>query len=308
MVDVEQLRAVRAIAEAGSITGAARQLGMSQPGLSRLVERVEDELDARLFTRGRSGAEPTADGRKLLQFALATLTAYDTMRASLTGMRSGAGNNTLTLKIVASTTPGEYLLPKLASDFMRTHAAVPIHTLITDSSAVAALLVAREYDVGFSGRKSEFKSLVYVPVAQDEIVLAVPATHPFANAGEIEASQLAGERMLRRETGSGTYDVVNAVLAEHGQRLPESSLAVTLGSTQAVLSAVDSGLGVGFVTLRAIEHHSPARVAAVRLANIPVVRDLHLVYERGRRLSRSAMDFIEFVKQQVGGSAAAGEL
>jgi DNA-binding transcriptional LysR family regulator len=297
MVDTSQLRAIRAVSETGSISAAAVRLGMSQPGLSRLVERVESEFGAKLFVRKRSGAEPTLEGRKVLQFALETLTAYDALRASVGGASAGS-----TLKIVASTTPGEYLLPEIASEFTGTYPGLSVESLITDSAAVAGHLLSQDYDAGFSGTNAGLDGLIYVPVATDEIVLAVPVSHRFADMGEFEASDLEGERMLRRERGSGTYEVVETVLAQRGQSLPHERSELTLGSTQAVVSAVDAGLGVGFVTTRAIEQHAPSRVIAVRISGAPVIRDLYLVYEANRRLEASARAFVDFVEQRAASS------
>ena len=296
MVDVSQLRAIRAVSETGSVTAAARRLNMSQPGLSRLIDRVEDELGATLFMRGRTGAEPTAEGHKALEFALKTLTAYDALRASIS---SNAGGPTITLRIAASTTPGEYLLPEIASEFMRVHPGIAVESLITDSAAVAGHVLSGDCDAGFSGTNPAIDGLIYVPIARDEIVLAVSASHRFAEMGEIDSAELEGERMLRRERGSGTYEVVTEVLARHGQSLPRGRSELTLGSTQAVVSAVDAGLGVGFVTTRAIAQHAPSRVIAVRIVGAPVVRDLFMVYEVERRLSASARAFVEFVEQRA---------
>ena len=304
MVDVTQLRAIRAVSETGSITAAARRLGMSQPGLSRLVERVEDELGARLFERGRRGAAPTEDGQRALEFALETLTAYDALRASI---GSSAGSHVETLRIAASTTPGEYLLPAIASEFTSVHAGIAVESLITDSAAVAGHILSGDCAAGFSGTNPAIAGLIYVAVERDEIVLAVSVSHRFAEMSEIESSELEGERMLRRERGSGTYEVVAEVLAQHGQALPRSRSELTLGSTQAVVSAVDAGLGIGFVTTRAIEQHAPSRVKAVRIAGAPVVRDLFMVYEAERRMPAGARAFVEFVEQRAARDYAVGD-
>ncbi len=297
MVDVDQLRAVKAVAESGSITAAARELGMSQPGLSRLIERIEDELDASLFVRGRKGAELTADGRKFLDFARSTLGSYDMLRASVSGNRRRSNSSHEVLRIVASTTPGEYLLPSIANDFTQSHAGVAVETLITDSAGVATLLMTGEFDAGFAGQQSDFGVLHYSRIAPDEIVLAVPTSHPFADRGEIDVSELEGEKLLPREDGSGTYRTVEATLKANGKELPGEFADIALGSTQAMVSAVNSGVGIGFVTLRAIEHYVPESLAAVRLAGVSFVRDLYLVYEVDRQMSDSARAFIEFVEQ-----------
>ncbi len=270
---------------------------MSQPGLSRLVERIEDELDTSLFVRGRKGAELTADGRKFLDFARATLGSYDMLRASVRRDRRRSSNSQETLRIVASTTPGEYLLPRIASDFTERHSGVSVDTLITDSAGVANLLVTGEYEVGFTGQMSDFGVLRHTKIASDEIVLAVPVSHRFAALGEVDISELAEEQLLRRESGSGTYEAVMNVLEEQDGDIPLAFADLSLGSTQSMVSAVDAGVGIGFVTLTAIEHHVPARIAAVRLTNMPVLRDLYMVNEVGRQMSDSARAFIEFVEE-----------
>lgn len=298
MVGMNDLKLVVAIAETGSVTDAARELGMSQPGASRIAARLEDALDTSLFLRGRNGTELSPDGRKLLEFARNTLSEYEMMRASMSRRSAGSSDSSATLKVVASTTPGEYLLPALASRFTQKHRDIPIETLITDSTSVAKLLVSGEFEVGFSGQAGDFASLRFIRIATDEIVLAVPVSHPFAADSEVDVSALESETILRRESGSGTYSVVESVLREHGQKLPEGQ-SLVLGSTQAIVSGVDSGLGIGFVTLRAIQHHAPSRVSAVRVAGIPINRDLFLVYQPGKDLSASARSFVEFVESSV---------
>ena len=267
---------------------------MSQPGLSRLVERVEIELSSSLFTRGRGGAEITPDGERVLKFATDTLAAYDDLMASLgTGQRDGVE----AVRVVASTTPGEYLLPMIAGNFTEDRNDISVETLIVDSGAVAEHLLSRSYDVGFTGSSAGITGLTFVPVARDEIVLVVPIGHRFATFDQVDAQSLAGERLLWRERGSGTYETVVQILGKRGHSIKNNSSFVTLGSTQALLSAVDSGLGIGFVTLRAIEHFAPSRIVPVRITGGQMNRDLFLVYETHRKFSHAVVNFIGFVRE-----------
>ena len=237
----------------------------------------------------------TADGRKFLEFARATLNDFEMLKASIGGHRRTNGSSA-TLRLVASTTPGEYIVPRIASEFGAVHGDVQIETRITDSAGVANLLLTGEFDAGFAGQKSDFGVLRYARIMTDEIVLAVPAGHRFAGQDEIDISLLTGEKLLHREYGSGTYETVEAALSARGKRLPSVGTGVSLGSTQAVVSAVDAGVGVGFVTLRAIEHHASDRISAVRIAGVPVIRDLYLVYEPERPMSETTRQFIAFVE------------
>ena len=283
------------MSETGSITAAAQQTGMSQPGLSRLIERVESEIGAQLFERGRGGAVPTEAGQKVLEFALDTITAYDALTADLGVLSRASGP----LKIISSTTPGEYLLPSIVAEFSTIHNDVAIESLVADSAAVTGHVISGDCDAGFCGFPPKNALLRCVAVACDEIVLAVPASHPFADRGEIAPAELMEHPVLRREAGSGTYETVAAALAQSGASLSEKKTSMTLGSAQAVLSAVDSGLGIGFVTTRALDVYRPSRVSAVRIAGTPLMRELYFVYEIARQRSRQAQAFIDFVERKA---------
>lgn len=295
MVDISQLRALRAVSETGSITAAAQQTGMSQPGLSRLIERVESEIGAQLFERGRGGAIATADGEKVLDFALKTITAYDALTASMGVLSRAVGR----VKIVSSTTPGEYLIPCIVAEFSAIHSDVGVESLIADSASVRDKVLARDCDAGFSGFLPSCNLLKSVPVAHDEIVLAVSVSHEFAETSEIDPTELFSQQLLYRECGSGTYATVALALREHGFSLPGEPASVTHGSSQALLSAVSSDIGVGFVSARALDAYHPSKVRAVRLKGIPLKRELYFIYEIAKQRSRQAQAFIDFVERKA---------
>ena len=291
MVDLTHLHTFRAVVETGSITAAAAQLGLSQPGLSRQIQRLERDLGVTLLERTSRGVRVTDEGRPVLDFAHSALSQYEELLEGLQGELPVSGE----VRIVASTTPGEYLVPGTAAAFGDQYPLVRAVVQVTDSAAVPVELIERRWDVGFVGTPSDLDGLTQIPVARDEVILAVPGSHEFAAQAEIDVHRLEGERLIQREDGSGTRRTVVQALAARGLSLPADNSALTLGSTQAVLSAVDSGLGVGFVTLKALERHRSERVAAVRLQGGAMIRDLYFVYEIARPHSRQAQKFIDFV-------------
>jgi DNA-binding transcriptional LysR family regulator len=196
---------------------------------------------------------------------------------------------------VTSTTPGEYLVPDLVARFTARHPTVEARELVTDSAAVPTELLGRGWDVGFSGRRADDPRLTHEPVAQDEIVLAAAASHPLAGRSAVTVEALAGERLIQREEGSGTQRTFVEALAARGLRLPAYRSAVSLGSTHAVISAVEAGMGVGLVSLRALERHGATRARAVRVVGAPIVRSLYLVFETARKRAPHVEAFIEFV-------------
>lgn len=275
----DDLDALRAAATAGSLTAAAQELGCSQPGLTRRLQRLEVDLGVRLLERSTAGVQPTAAGARVLTFAEEVLDAVEALRGELHGQRAPLHG---TVRIVASTTPGDYVVPRFVAGFNERYPSVSVEVLAADSAAVPGTLLEHRADVGFAGRKNPDRRLTHVPVATDEIVLAVPAGHRLADADAVALSALAGERLIWREEGSGTQRTFCDAVAAAGDELPEGSSTLSVGSSQAVVSAVAAGLGIGVVSLRAVTAQR-GEVVAVRVAGMPVVRQLWLVYETERR-------------------------
>lgn len=293
-MNIAELEALKAVAETGSFTRAADRLGMSQPGLSRQIQRLERELGTKLLERRGTGAILTDAGRESMQFAIRTISDFDALvsrfgpdPAALTGV----------IRIVASSTPAEYLVPSLVAEFRNEHQGVSVEVLVSDSAQVARTVEDRQADLGLSGMPSTAIGLSAVPVAKDEIVLAVSKEHRFAGERAITIDQLRDETLIEREGGSGTWQTLIQALSASGIELPEHNVSMTLGSTQAVIAAVEKNLGVGFVTNHAVEH-AAGSVVALSIDGVPLDRDLNLVYETGRVRGRHTQAFIEFIRRK----------
>lgn len=296
-MDFAWLEAFRAVVRAGGFSRAAAELHLSQPGVTRQVQRLERELGVRLLERsGR--VRPTAVGLKVLEHAEAALAARDAMRASAeSGALAGP------LRIAASSTPGEFMVPELVAGFVRAHPRVEPHVLIADTGVVEGEVRDGRWDVGFVGARLAPEGLRYKPVLEDEVVLAVPADHPLAARREVALADLAGLPFIDREGGSGTVASVRRVLAQRGLPLPEHRPVMTLGSGAAIVAAVERGLGVGWVSTLALASRSPRRVAPVRVVGAPLRRSLLLV-TAARPLSPVAAAFVAAVERWRPESAA----
>ena len=277
-LEISQLRVLIAVAETGSLTAAANRIGLTQPAITRIIQRVEQEVGAPIVARSATGVTLTEDGQKLLAFAERTVASYDFLLSDLAVPSASLRGK---LRMISSTTPGEYLVPELVAGFNRVHPLVTAEVFVTDSGAVLQEILDRRWDLGFVGRRVENRALTYRPLAWDEIVLAVPARHPLARTGVVNLEALAGQTFIEREDGSGTRLSVQDAIERVGRTLPSWRVAMVLGTTHAVVSAVDSGLGIGFVSARALERHSRDRVAAVRIAGVSLTRLLHVVRRRG---------------------------
>lgn len=303
-MDLAQLESFLAIARLRSFTLAARDLHLTQPGVSRQLQRLEREIGAALFERTRGALQLTAAGRRTLVFAEEVVEAHRRMIADISEGRAQdvAGE----LRIAASTTPGEFLVPGLLAKFTGMNTGVRPQVFIADSAIVAAELLERRWDVGFMGMRTNTTGLNYDVIAEDEVVLAVPRSHPFASRPEVALAELEDQPFVEREHGSGTLRSVEATLAALGLALPKHRVVMVLGTTHAIVSAVQAGYGIGWVSSRALQDIGDNRAAGVRLAGIPIRRPLYLVTEKRRLLPPPADAFVQWIRAQRNARAVGG--
>lgn len=296
-MEIDLLVAFLRVIERGSLTLAARDLGVTQSGLSRQIQKLEQAVGATLLERGHAGVRLTPAGERCRAFAQDVVSLQ---RQFLDGLRDASAELSGELRIAASTTPSEFLVPRLVADFTGRHPRVRAVAFTTDSEGVIAELLERRWDLGFVGARIDRPGLCFDPVVEDEVILAVPAQHPFAGRNEIPVEALAGESIIEREGGSGTWLSVRRAIAERGLTIPPHRIAMTLSTTQAIVAAVRDGYGIGFVSSLALADRPDGRAVAVRLAGIPIRRSIYLVREDRRHLSPVAVRFAEFCLAQRG--------
>jgi DNA-binding transcriptional LysR family regulator len=299
-MNLEQLSMLVSIVEQGSLSAAARARRISQPAVTKQVQRLEAELGLVLLVRGpRRRVQLTPAGEQVLSFARKTLELLDVLEQDLATLKTvGQG----TLSLAASTIPGEYVLPALLAGFRAKYPTVEVRMIISDTADVAAKILADEVDVGVIGSVVRRPGLRLERLVGDEIVLAVPLVHPFAQREVVSVDELHGQPLILREEGSGTRQTVESILATTGSSLPQDGVALVLGSTQAILQAVTQGLGLGFVSARAAaQAQADGHLACVRLAGVDLHRDLYLAYLSQRLGDPLVARFLDFARSQYAG-------
>jgi DNA-binding transcriptional LysR family regulator len=290
-----QLRALEAfltVAEMASVTAAAARLGLTQPGLSRQIQKLEEDVGVLLFARSREGLRLTPAGERFRAYAEDVTNRHRQLVEELCGVATPIAGD---LKIAASTTPGEFIVPPLVAEFTNLYPDVDARVSIADSEGAIEALRARACDVAFVGAEIEHAGLRFDPIGEDEVLLAVPRTHSFAHERQVSVGALANQRFVEREDGSGTVLSVRRALAQSGWSLPPHRVAMTLSTTQAIVSAVRSGYGIGFVSSLALEGAEATGVASVRLAGVPLRRSLYFVRDERRVMSQVAQRFATLV-------------
>ncbi|MFF4157794.1 LysR family transcriptional regulator [Streptomyces sp. NPDC001678] len=287
--DLGALELLLAVARLGSLGRAARELGITQPAASGRVRAMERLLGVALVERSPRGSRLTDAGVLVTDWARRVVEAAEALDAGAQALR---GRRDSRLRVAASMTIAEYLLPGwlIALRTERPGTAVSLST--GNSAAVAERLLAGEADLGFvEGLDVPAAGLTGAVVGHDRLVVVTAPGHPWARRRTpLEPPELAATPLILRERGSGTRQVLDAALAAHGGL---ADPLLELASTTAAKAAAVSGAGPSVLSELAIGEELAAR----RLVEIPVrglslVRDLRAVWPTGHRPTGPARDLL----------------
>ena len=293
-MNLDQLKTFQEVVRLGSFSEVAKKLDITQPAVSFQIQKLEHELGTRLIDRSRRDIALTAAGKRLLSFAESIEGERGQLQRDLEQLRDEVSGELL---IVASTIPGEFLIPRLLARFKKMHPAVRVQVDISDSLAVINGVRENRYELGFCGIPPEGQELTSLKVAEDRIVLTVFPEHPFARRDRISAGELAGEPLIFRENTSGTQRNLESYLAREGLNPKKLVPILILGTSQAVVAAVEDGAGIAFVSNLAIKKSlALGLVKEVRITGLDLKRDFYCVYRKERVVSRLVEEFINFVQ------------
>ncbi|MGI6344175.1 MAG: LysR substrate-binding domain-containing protein [Bacillota bacterium] len=268
------LQTLIAVRDYGTFSAAARQIGLTQPAVSLQIQALEEEFGAQLVVRNARTCELTPAGEVLVQFAeemAYRLTQTQTLISQLTGEVSGP------VHIGASNIPGEHILPQLVAPWLRQHPQVKLILEIADTEQVMEWLDTRRIDFGVVGALPNNSRLAVSPLAEDELLLTVLADHPWANQ-TVSPEQLGEFPFVAREPGSGTRVGYESALRDVGVDPDRLQTVFVAGSTSAVLTAVEAGLGYAFCSRWAVRSLlALGRVACARVEGINLRRQFYVV-------------------------------
>ncbi len=294
-VTLHELAVFRAVAHHLNFTRAAEQLHLSQPAVSRQVRQLQEALGVRLFVqRGRrvfltdAGLEVQAYAQRIT----ALLDELERVVGDQHELRQGS------LRLIGTTTAGEYLLPPLVAEFQRMHPGIRVSLSVANREKVLQALGGGEVDLAVMGRSPERPDWVSRPILSNELVAVAAPSHPFVGGPAVDPAHLAGQTVFLREPGSGTRLAVEAFLREAG--LPAEN-AVELGSDGAIKQVVMAGLGISILSQQAIELElSVGRLAVLPVRGLPLRRQWFLVHPSERFPPPAVAAFSRLLERAVG--------
>ncbi|MFL6426671.1 MAG: LysR substrate-binding domain-containing protein [Acidobacteriaceae bacterium] len=295
MLENYRLTVFRAVAAQRSFRRAAEQLYLTQPAVTQQIKALEELVGLPLFDRSGREVTLTAAGTVLLQYAERSRALLDEAAVALASLK---GQVSGTLRIAASTTIAQYILPPLLGAFLRLHPAVHVELESSNTESVAEAIAAGRAGLGLvegPPHTSQVRSEIWL---EDELVLLVPPSHEWAGWRSITLQQIAAAPLLMRERGSGTREVIETTLEAAGLPARDLRVAVELNSTEAILGCIESGLGVGFVSRTAIHRQLAMNtLVVVPVVGLTIPRDLLLLTPAGPEPTGAAAAMLELLRQ-----------
>lgn len=296
-MNLDYLKTYLEVVRLGSFSEVAKKLSLSQPAISFQIQRLERELGVRLIDRTQKTLTMTEAGKRVYAFAETAEKDYSRLLRNLEQLRQDVVGE---LVVVASTIPGEYLLPVILADFKTRHPAVSVQVEVLDSLQVIDGVESGKYEVGFCGTAPEGHELESFRIGEDEIVLIVFPEHPFARREQVSLDEVMEEPLIYREKTSGTQKSLESKLHEMGYNPEHFAPRLVLGTTQAVVSAVEVEAGLAFISSLAIRKSiALSLVKEVKVKGLTLKRDFFCIYRKERVVSRLLEEFIAFIQSGV---------
>ncbi|MFO1287629.1 MAG: LysR family transcriptional regulator [Rubrivivax sp.] len=283
-INLRQLEVFVATARAGSTRSAADRVARSQSAASAAIADLEATLGAALFDRVRRRLLLNENGRALLPLAASLLDHAAELEHLFTGAHAAP------LRVAASLTIGEMLLPELVARWKQSHPLSPVHIRVANTTEVVAAVAAFDCDVGFIEGPQTHPELAVRPWLTDELVIVAAAQHALAGRPRVALADLRAQTWAVREPGSGTREASDRWLLEN---LGSYALGFELGSTEALKRLVATGAAVGCLSRHAVAADlARGTLVELRSSLPPLKRRLAIVVHKDKHLGRGADDFL----------------
>jgi DNA-binding transcriptional LysR family regulator len=314
--DLGALRGLREVSRQGSIAAAAAMLGVSQQALSARMRTLERSMSITLLARTSAGSHLTEQGRLVVGWAEDVLDAAERLEAGLRSIRSGVSHR---LAIAASQTIAEHLVPHWLVELRsleqsgsgssgprpassgtassgsassgtgdprsasvgaaEAYPPTVVELTVANSTVVIELVRDGKAGLGFIETPHLPADLVTAHLREDEMLFVAAPGHPWARRrGALSLAEVAATPLVMRETGSGTRDTLTDHLAAQDPPL-RAQIAMELGTSAAVRSAIAAGVGPGVLSRLAVRDDLVlGRLVAVEVVGPPLTRRLTAVW------------------------------
>ncbi|QDK38774.1 LysR family transcriptional regulator [Bdellovibrio sp. NC01] len=286
--NTELLPTFLAVAEAQSLSGAAKLLNLSQPSVTAHIQKLEEELNSALIKRSVTGIQLTEAGHKLLEQARRIQNIVREAAESVSEAKVVKGH----LKIAASTTVAAYALPPLLTEFRKRFPQISLELQIGNTDDVLKKLRNGSVPLGLVEGQARASAIHLEPFLEDELLFV---------CGTVQQSllrkkeDLHKQTLLLREQGSGTRVVVEKGLKKLNLATKDFNETLDIGSSEAIKTSVMAGLGVAFMSRLSIQNELALGKLTIPFPDLRIPRTFYWAFP-SKGLSGTAAEFYRLQK------------
>jgi DNA-binding transcriptional LysR family regulator len=289
-----KLKVFCTVAETKSFSKTSQIIHLTQPAVSLQIQALEELYETKLFDRSSTAITLTSAGEVLYRFSKNILSQYAELEkeiGKITGLIKGS------ISIGASTTIGNYVLPSLVYDFKRTHPKIKINILIGNTKRVHDLMNSGSVDFGLVEGETFKNKMKVEPVLVDELVFILPQMHPWTRKKAVSLVELTKEPFIIREEGSGTREIIERHLINHGIKISDMHVVLVLGGTESIKEAVEHGMGISIVSKWAVRKELKYGVLKYITAKEDrILREFSLIMSKTAVISHATDEFLSYLK------------
>lgn len=275
---LQQLLILKAIASEKSFTRAADILFVSQPSLSKQIKALENRLNISLINRENNSVSLTEAGKLFLDYAERILALCEESCRALNDLKTGDRGN---LTVGASQTIGTYLMPRVLALFAQNYPQMNIKVQVDSTRIIAKNVMDKEIDIAVVGGnvpEELQKNLEIEDFVNDELILIIPKSHPFALRKKINKEDLYHLNFITLNSNSTIRKLIDNILIQNNIRTKQFHIIMQLNSIEAIKTAVSLGLGAAFISSSAIEKEIELEtIEIVTIENIKITRTLSII-------------------------------
>lgn len=284
----DALKTFVTLAEVKNFTKTAELLLMSQPSVSLHIKNLEKEFQTKLFQRSPKYLKITPSGEILYDRAKQMITIYEQTRQEILEQQNTIKGD---LKIAASFTIGEYILPPLLLDLQNQYPELNLQVTIANTEEVVQSTRSHHVDIGLIEGQTNERELIVTPFLEDELFIVTSNQHPLVQKEETTIADLQNQQWIMRENGSGTREYFNHVVRSNGLKVKS---LLTISSNQGIKETLITGLGISILSGSVVERDvKQNNLSIIKVKNQEFKRTLSYVLSPIMQEKKNVSIFIE---------------
>lgn len=289
-MNLNQLKIFYLAAKNGNLSLAARELFITQPAVTKGIQRLQEFYDMKFVDHIGKKLVLTDAGEVLFEIAEKIFELENQAEESIRDFQQRKRGH---IRILSSESFGDYYLPRIIIPFSKAYPLVRITMNILPTEQVVQNTVTLNDDLGFISYPVQHKKLLVREVLEDQLVIITPTDHPLTRKKLLEPGDLANQHIIMHETGSAPRKAIDEYIRKNNLTV---KIPLEVSSNRAIKRAVEEGIGIALISRKvAREEIQTGRLAAIPLSSPSMTRKYYLVHHKDKYLSESLQSFINGV-------------